>query len=138
MEFVVWISVPIMVFFGILGFKDGVVKRVLEVLGLIVTIILTARFAAAELATRIDDAAPRLVLSASCGVEGDRVIPYKPLLDAAIGRAAVKPEHCVILQRPQECAELLPSRDLDWQELMAGAEPVDRPTALPWGPASPR
>jgi len=82
-------------------------------------------FAAAELATRIDDAAPRLVLSASCGIEGDRVIPYKPLLDAAIGRAASKPERCVILQRPQLRAELLPSRDLDWEELMEGAEPVE-------------
>ena len=82
-------------------------------------------FAAAELATRIDDAAPRLLLSASCGIEGDRIIPYKPLLDAAIQRATVKPEHTVILQRPEQRAELLRGRDLDWEELAAGAEAAD-------------
>ncbi len=69
-------------------------------------------FAAHELATRIDDARPRLIVSASCGIEGDRVIAYKPLLDEAIERAAHKPAHCIILMRPQAAAELRPGRDL--------------------------
>ena len=81
-------------------------------------------FAAAELATRIDDARPKLILAASCGIEVDRIIPYKPLLDAAIDAAAYKPQRCVILQRPQEAASLVEGRDLDWAELLAGAEPV--------------
>ena len=82
-------------------------------------------FAAHELAARIDDAKPRLMVSASCGIEGARVIPYKPLLDGAIAAAAHKPERCVILQRPQARAELIPGRDLDWDEAMAAAAPAD-------------
>lgn len=82
-------------------------------------------FAAKELATRIDDARPRLIVSASCGIEINRVIPYKPLLDKAIELAAHKPETCIILQRPQETASLIPGRDLEWAEVMAGAQPVD-------------
>jgi propionyl-CoA synthetase len=78
-------------------------------------------FAAHELAARIDDAGPRLLVSASCGIEGARVIPYKPLLDGAIAAAAHKPERCIILARPQAKAELVPGRDLDWDEAMAGA-----------------
>src|SRR6267142_1362619 len=62
-------------------------------------------FAAHELATRIDDAKPRVILSASCGIEVNRIIPYKPLLDAAIAEAQAKPEDCVILQRPMCRAE---------------------------------
>src|SRR3546814_12097422 len=58
-------------------------------------------FAASELATRIDDAQPKAVLSASCGLEAARVVPYKPLLDAAIGMARHKPDFCLILQRSQ-------------------------------------
>ena len=58
-------------------------------------------FAAHELAARIDDAKPKLLVSASCGIEAGRVIPYKPLLDGAIERAAHKPEKCIILARPQ-------------------------------------
>jgi propionyl-CoA synthetase len=81
-------------------------------------------FAGHELAVRIDDAQPRVVLSASCGLEGARVIPYKPLLDAALAEAAHAPEHCVILQRPQLEAALTPGRDLDWTELVAAAEPA--------------
>src|SRR5256714_10518142 len=71
-------------------------------------------FAAHELATRIDDATPRVILSASCGIEVNRVIPYKPLLDGAIALARHKPDRCVILQRPQERATLVPKRDVDW------------------------
>jgi len=82
-------------------------------------------FAAHELATRIDDAKPRVVLTASCGIEVSRIVPYKPLLDAAIAEARAKPENCVILQRPMCHAELLAGRDRDWQELAAAAQPVD-------------
>ena len=82
-------------------------------------------FAAKELATRIDDARPRLIVSASCGIEGQKVIPYKPLLDSAINIAASKPETCIIYQRPQVAAELTPGRDIDWAEAMKTASPVD-------------
>jgi propionyl-CoA synthetase len=73
-------------------------------------------FAPKELATRIDDARPKVIISASCGIEGTRVIPYKPLLDGAINIAAHKPEACLILQRPQLSCDLVPGRDHDWQE----------------------
>src|SRR3954449_7240917 len=69
-------------------------------------------FAARELAVRIDDARPSVIVSASCGIEGKRVIEYKPLLDAAIGLAVHKPAHCVVLQRPMVSAALVPGRDL--------------------------
>jgi propionyl-CoA synthetase len=82
-------------------------------------------FAAHELAKRIDDAKPRLVLSASCGIEVNRVVPYKPLLDGAIAVARHKPEHCVILQRPQERAPLMRGRDVDWDDFIAGAPPAE-------------
>ena len=82
-------------------------------------------FAADELATRIDDAKPKLVVSASCGIEVDRVIPYKLLLDQAFEIASAKPERNIILQRPQSEASMVAGRDLDWSELMAGTEPVD-------------
>jgi propionyl-CoA synthetase len=81
-------------------------------------------FASNELAVRIDDAAPRVILSATCGVEPSRVVPYKPLLDAAIEMARHKPEKCVILHRPMQDAEMVEGRDLDWEEAMAGAQPV--------------
>jgi propionyl-CoA synthetase len=80
-------------------------------------------FAAAELATRINDAMPKAIVSASCGIEVNRVIPYKPLLDAAITMAVHKPERCIILQRPMERAELIPDRDIDWQDAVAQAQP---------------
>ena len=82
-------------------------------------------FASKELAVRIDDAAPNVVVSASCGVEPTRLVPYKPLLDQAIELAEHKPSCCVILQRPMLKAELLEGRDLDWLQAMAGAEPAD-------------
>ncbi len=75
-------------------------------------------FAANELATRIDDAHPKLILSASCGIEPNRIIPYKPLLDEAIELASHKPSTCIILQRPQARAGMIPDRDHDWSELM--------------------
>jgi propionyl-CoA synthetase len=82
-------------------------------------------FAPKELATRIDDAKPTLILSASCGIEGSRVIPYKPLLDQAIEMASHKPARCLILQRPMEAARMVPGRDVDWQEALAAASPVE-------------
>ena len=71
-------------------------------------------FAANELATRIDDAKPKVILSASCGLEPGRIVKYKPLLDEAIRLAGHKPDACLILQRPQEEATLVPGRDHDW------------------------
>ena len=82
-------------------------------------------FAANELATRIDDSKPKLIVSASCGIEGDRIVSYKPLLDKAIEISVAKPLATIILQRPQEQASMIAGRDLDWSELMANAEPVD-------------
>jgi propionyl-CoA synthetase len=78
-------------------------------------------FAANELAVRITDAAPKAVLTASCGIEPGRVIAYKPLLDQAIEMAECKPDFCLLLQRPQEAASMIPGRDLDWEECMATA-----------------
>jgi propionyl-CoA synthetase len=76
-------------------------------------------FAANELATRIDDAKPKLILSASCGLEPGRIVAYKPLLDKAIDLARHKPDACVILQREQAKAEMVAGRDRDWSELFA-------------------
>src|SRR5262249_20925643 len=78
-------------------------------------------FAANELATRINDAKPKVILSASCGVEVNRVVPYKPLLDKAIELAAHKPEATVIFPRPQCEAERVKGRDHDWADLVATA-----------------
>lgn len=80
-------------------------------------------FAPKELALRIEDAQPKVVVSASCGIEATRVVPYKPLLDAAIDASAHKPDRCVILQRPQAQAALT-ARDVDWNEAMRAAEPA--------------
>ena len=82
-------------------------------------------FAAHELASRIEDARPKVVVSASCGIEAATLVAYKPLLDAAIDLVEAKPERCVVLQRPQHEAELDPGRDLDWREAVAGAEPAE-------------
>ena len=82
-------------------------------------------FAANELAVRIDDATPKVVVSASCGIEPGRVIEYKPLLDRAIDAARHKPDHCVILQRPEHPCVLLRQRDVDWHDAIAAARPHD-------------
>ncbi len=82
-------------------------------------------FAANELAVRINDAKPKVIVSASCGIEVQRIVPYKPLLDEAIAMADAKPELCIIKQRPMEKAEMISGRDLDWDELIAGATPHD-------------
>ena len=82
-------------------------------------------FAAHELATRIDDARPAVVVSASCGIEPSRIVEYKPMLDAALESAEHPPRTCVIVQRDQLRCGLIAGRDLDWHELMAAAEPVE-------------
>ena len=82
-------------------------------------------FAPNELTVRINDATPKVIVSASCGIEGSRVIRYKPLLDEAIALANHKPDKCIILQRPMEKAELVPGRDLDWSEAVQSAVPHD-------------
>jgi propionyl-CoA synthetase len=81
-------------------------------------------FAAKELATRIDDARPKVIVSASCGIEGSRTIAYKPLLDKAIDLAGHKPCRCIIYQRPMEKAALTAGRDLDWKTAMKDADPI--------------
>ncbi len=82
-------------------------------------------FAPQELAVRIDDAQPTVVLTASCGIEVQRIVPYKPLLDEALRLATHAPAHCVVLQRDVHRCELTPGRDLDWREAEQGAEAVD-------------
>ncbi|MBU1275974.1 MAG: propionyl-CoA synthetase [Proteobacteria bacterium] len=82
-------------------------------------------FAPKELAIRIDDAKPKAMISASCGIEGKKVIAYKPLLDKAIALATHKPDKCIILQRPQVQAEMTPGRDLDYDELLANSQPAE-------------
>jgi len=81
-------------------------------------------FAPHELAKRIDDAHPVMVISASCGIEGQRVIPYKPLLDEALRLASHSVARCIVLQRPQVTAALMPGRDLDWSDALTRAQPV--------------
>ncbi|KAF0137452.1 MAG: propionyl-CoA synthetase [Xanthobacteraceae bacterium] len=83
-------------------------------------------FAAKELATRLDDCHPKVIVSASCGIEGAKVVPYKPLLDGAIDLAIAKPEACVVLQRPQAEATMVPGRDHDWAGLVAHARAEGR------------
>lgn len=79
-------------------------------------------FASNELALRIDDAKPKLVISASCGIEPGRIVAYKPLLDRAIDLARHKPQRCLIYQRPMEKAGMIEGRDLDWEEALAEAK----------------
>jgi len=82
-------------------------------------------FAANELAVRIDDATPKVVVLASCGLEPGRVVSYKPLLDGALDLARHKPDRCIVLQREQEIAQLVPSRYIAWDEAMDNASPQD-------------
>ena len=82
-------------------------------------------FASKELAIRINDAKPKVIVSASCGIEGARVIPYKPLLEEAMEIADAKPDACIILQRPQKAAAMKPGFDYDWHEEMQAAAPAD-------------
>ncbi|OOG22821.1 propionyl-CoA synthetase [Thioalkalivibrio denitrificans] len=82
-------------------------------------------FSAHELATRIDDAQPKVVVAGSCGIEPTRVVQYKPLLDKAIEQAKHKPGHCIILQRPQGPGDMVSGRDIEWNEALEGAEAQD-------------
>ncbi|SDC39931.1 propionate-CoA ligase PrpE [Ruegeria marina] len=82
-------------------------------------------FAANELAVRIDDAKPKAIIAASCGLEPGRVVHYKPLLDGAIDMAKHKPEFCVIFQREQEVAKLVEGRDYNWHGFQYGVEPAE-------------
>ena len=82
-------------------------------------------FAAHELAVRIDDCAPKAIIAGSCGIEPGRVVHYKPLVDAAIEQANHKPAFCVIFQREQEVAQLIPGRDHDWHAFQYGVEPAE-------------
>ena len=82
-------------------------------------------FASKELATRIDDALPKLILTASCGIEAARVIAYKPLLDKAIELSRSKPDHCIVLQRPQLKAALVDGRDVDWSDALDRGRPAE-------------
>ena len=81
-------------------------------------------FAANELAVRIDDATPKAIIAGSCGIEPNRIVEYKPLLDGAIDLADHKPEFCVIFQRDQARADLIAGRDFDWNDVQAGIEPA--------------
>ncbi len=91
-------------------------------------------FAAHELAVRIDDCAPKAILSASCGIEPGRIVAYKPLLDRAIEAARHKPDLCVILQRQQQSCALTPGRDHEWHAFQQGAQPAG---CVPVGGADP-
>lgn len=82
-------------------------------------------FAPNELAKRINDAKPKVVVSASCGIEPTRLVEYKPMLDEAIELCTAKPERCIIYQRPQVTAPMVAGRDIDWNDAIAQAEPAD-------------
>ena len=82
-------------------------------------------FAANELAVRIDDCTPKAIIAASCGIEPNRIVHYKPLLDAAVDMARHKPDFCVIFQREQEVARLVEGRDVAWHTFQYGVEPAD-------------
>ena len=82
-------------------------------------------FAANELAVRIEDAGPKAIVSASCGIEPGRIVPYKPLLDEAIELSSHKPDFCIVCQREQVTAILVSGRDEDWEDAVAGAAPAD-------------
>ncbi|MGB3482990.1 MAG: propionyl-CoA synthetase [Mycobacterium sp.] len=82
-------------------------------------------FAAHELAARIDDAQPAVLVSASCGIEPSRVVPYQPMVEAALAASTHPPRHCVVVQRDRLRSELTAGRDLDWDEVMATAVPRD-------------
>ena len=82
-------------------------------------------FAANELAIRIDDATPKLILTASCGIEFDKQIPYKPLVDKAVELAVHKPAHTIVYQRSMLKAQMHPNRDIDWDEFQAQAQPAE-------------
>ncbi len=90
-----------------------------------VHLVVFGGFAPPELAVRLDDATPKILLTASCGIEIDRVLEYKPIVDKALELASHKPDNCIVLQRPQATASMQAGRDIDWQQAIADAEPAD-------------
>jgi propionyl-CoA synthetase len=82
-------------------------------------------FAAHELAIRIDDVSPKALITASCGIEVDRVIPYKPIINDALVMAELKPEICIVYQREEQPCELIPGQDISWESALQNAEPAD-------------
>ncbi len=82
-------------------------------------------FASQELASRIDDARPKVIVAASCGIEPGRIVAYKPLLDGALELASHRPERSIVVQRDEQPAELDPARDLSWEDFLAGAPEAD-------------
>ena len=82
-------------------------------------------FASAELAVRIDDARPKVIISASCGIEVNRIIPYMPLLNDAINIAEHKPVNVIVVQRPELQSELKKDRDLSWGDALGSATPAE-------------
>jgi propionyl-CoA synthetase len=82
-------------------------------------------FAANELASRIDDCKPTLIIAASCGIEPSGIVPYKPLLDSALELTQHQPDHCVILQREQSPAQLQGPRDIEWDDALRDATPAE-------------
>lgn len=92
-------------------------------------------FASSELAKRIDDCKPKLIVSASCGIEPGRTVAYMPLLDGAIEMATHKPDHCIVHQRPMAEAKLTPGRDIEWNAAHEGAEPAPCAEVLATDPA---
>jgi len=80
-------------------------------------------FAASELAQRIQHADPKLILTASCGIEPSHIVSYLPLLESALGKVSNKPTHCVVVNRPEQPATLRAGRDLDWEEITRSAKP---------------
>lgn len=92
-------------------------------------------FASSELAKRINDCKPKLIVSASCGIEPGRTVAYMPLLDGAIEMATHKPDHCIVHQRPMAEAKLTPGRDIEWNAAHEGAEPAPCAEVLATDPA---
>ena len=91
-------------------------------------------FAPNELAVRIDDARPKLLVTASCGIEVQKVIPYKPLVDEAIQKSNFPPEKVLVLQRPQVTADMKDGRDLDWETELSSANPTEPVPVDSWDP----
>ncbi|GHB25549.1 acetate--CoA ligase [Mongoliitalea lutea] len=91
-------------------------------------------FAPHELAIRIDDAEPKVIVSASCGIEFDRVIPYKPLIDQALKEATFEPDYHIVLQRPMALAELRSDREVDWNQALESVEPHTYVPVDAWDP----
>ena len=118
------------------GYGDRVIIYMPMIPEAVIAMLATARlgaihsvvfrgFAANELAKRIDDCNPKMIVTASCGIEPNRIVEYKPMLDEAIEISSHKPETCILLQRPQAEASMVEGRDLDWHAAHEGVAPAD-------------